>query len=58
MKAIEREILLSFWKVQILHDAAKGPVVGQWILKGLRQRGYDVSPGTIYPLLKRMEQRG
>lgn len=58
MKEIGREILLGFWKAQILHDASKGPVVGQWVLRELRQRGYDVSPGTVYPLLKRMEQRG
>ena len=58
MKEIGREILLGFWKAQILHDASKGPVVGQWVLRELRQRGYEVSPGTVYPLLKRMEQRG
>ena len=58
MKAIQREILLSFWKIHILHHAAKGPVVGQWMLKELRHHGYDVSPGTLYPLLHRMERLG
>jgi len=56
--ALAREILLGFWKVHILHHAASGPVVGQWMLQELRHHGYDVSPGTIYPLLHRMEQRG
>jgi PadR family transcriptional regulator PadR len=58
MGDIEREILLSFWKVHILHHAASEPVTGQWILRELRRHGYEVSPGTLYPLLSRMEKRG
>jgi PadR family transcriptional regulator PadR len=58
LKLITREILLGFWKVHILHHAAEEPVVGQWMLAELRQHGYDISPGTLYPLLKRMERNG
>lgn len=58
MKELEREILLSFWKVHILHHAEKHPVFGQWVIRELRRHGYDVSPGTLYPLLARMEERG
>lgn len=57
-KALFREILLGFWKIHILHHAAEGPVVGQWMLKELRHHGYDVSPGTLYPLLQRLERHG
>jgi DNA-binding PadR family transcriptional regulator len=57
-KVLTREILLGFWKVHILHHAAEEPVVGQWIVKELRRHGYDISPGTLYPLLKRMESHG
>lgn len=57
-KAIQREILLGFWKVHILHHAAAGPVVGQWMIQELRRHGYEVSPGTMYPLLARLEERG
>jgi PadR family transcriptional regulator, regulatory protein PadR len=56
--ALRREILLAFWKVHILHHAAESPVYGQWILEELRRHGYSVSPGTIYPLLKRMHNLG
>ncbi len=55
---IQREILLSFFKVHILHHAAEEPVYGQSIMQELRRHGYEVSPGTIYPVLKRMEARG
>lgn len=57
-KAVTREVLLGFWKVHILHHAAAEPVVGQWILEELRRHGHAVSPGTLYPLLKRMERNG
>ena len=58
IKVAEREILLSFWKVHILHHAGENPVHGQWILNELREHGYEISPGTLYPLLKRMERHG
>jgi DNA-binding PadR family transcriptional regulator len=57
-KDIEREFLLPFWKLHILHHAGEEPVVGQWIMRELRRHGYEVSPGTLYPLLARMEVRG
>jgi DNA-binding PadR family transcriptional regulator len=55
---VTREILLSFWKVHILHHAEEGPIYGQWIAEELRRHGYSISPGTLYPLLKRMEKNG
>jgi PadR family transcriptional regulator, regulatory protein PadR len=57
-KPLQREILLGFWKVHILHHAAEGPLVGQWMLEELWEHGYQVSPGTLYPLLRRMEKTG
>ena len=57
-KLLTREVLLGFWKVHILHHAAEEPVFGQWILTELRRHGYDISPGTLYPLLSRMERNG
>ena len=53
-----REVLLSFWKIHILHHAAEGPLYGQWMMEELRRHGYDISPGTLYPLLRRMEGHG
>ena len=58
LKLLTREILLGFWKVHILHHAAEHPVIGQWVLTELRRHGYDISPGTLYPLLKRLERNG
>jgi len=57
-REVVREFLLSFWKVHILHHAGEEPVVGQWMMRELRRHGYEVSPGTLYPLLARMAERG
>lgn len=58
LKPADREILLAFWKVHILHHAAEGPIYGQGIIAELRRHGYDISPGTLYPLLNRLEKTG
>ncbi len=58
MNGAGREILLSFWKVHILHHAAEAPIHGQWIITELRRHGYEISPGTLYPMLRRMERLG
>ncbi len=58
MDDVHREILQSFWKIHVLHHAAEGPVYGQWMLQELREHGYEVSPGTLFPMLARMEKRG
>jgi DNA-binding PadR family transcriptional regulator len=57
-KEVSREILLAFWKVHILHHASEEPLHGQWMLKELQHHGYEISPGTLYPLLARMERLG
>jgi PadR family transcriptional regulator len=58
MDIASREILLAFWKVHILHHAGGEAIHGQWVLTELRRHGYEISPGTLYPLLNRMERHG
>src|SRR5262249_8520770 len=58
MRGLAREVLLSFWKVHILHHASEEPLHGQWMLTELREHGYEGSRGTLYPLLQRMERLG
>jgi PadR family transcriptional regulator, regulatory protein PadR len=53
-----REFLLTFWKIHILHHAEEQGIYGQWMLEELRRHGYHLSPGTLYPVLARMAQRG
>jgi PadR family transcriptional regulator PadR len=58
MNKVDREILLSFWKVHILHHAGEEPIHAQWIIDELRRHGYEISPGTLYPLLQRLVRHG
>jgi PadR family transcriptional regulator, regulatory protein PadR len=55
---VHREILLAFWKIHILHHASEHPIYGQWMLQELRRHDFDLSPGTLYPLLERMAKQG
>ena len=56
---VAREFLLAFWKIHILHHAAdQRGVYGQWMLEELQHHGYRLSPGTLYPILARMAERG
>jgi DNA-binding PadR family transcriptional regulator len=54
----DREIRLALWKLHILHHASRGPVYGLWLLEELAEHGYRPSPGTLYPILARMERNG
>jgi len=53
-----RDLLAGFVRVHILHHAAEGPVYGQWIIEELARHGYRLSPGTLYPVLRAMEEKG
>ena len=55
---IIRECLLAFWKIHILHHAGEQGIYGQWMLEELHEHGYRLSPGTLYPMLARMAERG
>lgn len=56
--AADREIRLGIWKIHILHHAGVREVWGKWLLEELAAHGHDLSPGTLYPALARMEANG
>ena len=45
-------------RLHILHHAAQKLVYGSWVIKELRSYGYGISPGTLYPMLQRLERKG
>ncbi len=53
-----REFLRGAVQIHILHHAAEGEVYGAWMAEELARHGYEISPGTLYPTLHRMEDRG
>lgn len=55
---MENEFFSGFIRLHILHHAAEAPIFGFGILEELGRHGYKLSPGTLYPILHRMEERG
>ncbi|MGL4913049.1 MAG: PadR family transcriptional regulator [Romboutsia sp.] len=53
---ILRKIFLGFIHIHILHHAKKEPFYGSWMIYELKEHGYSVSPGTLYPILKSLEE--
>jgi DNA-binding PadR family transcriptional regulator len=58
LSSADREIRLGIWKIHILHHAASRDVWGRWLLEELSEHGHELSPGTLYPALLRMEKNG
>lgn len=55
---ILRKLFLGFIQVHILGHGAKGEFYGSWLIEHLKEHGYNMSPGTIYPILHKMEGEG
>lgn len=53
-----REFKRAAVRLHILHHAAADEVHGAWLTQELKQHGYQVSPGTLYPTLHRLEADG
>jgi len=55
---VDREFFLGFIKIHILYHASKEPIFGIEIAEELARHGYSISPGTLYPVLHRLEKEG
>jgi PadR family transcriptional regulator, regulatory protein PadR len=56
MDPMLRTFFLGFIKIHILHHASREPVYGLWLIEELQRHGYDMSPGTLYPLLHSLQE--
>ncbi|MCG6143610.1 PadR family transcriptional regulator [Leptospira bandrabouensis] len=52
------EFFSSFIKIHILHHCEKEEIYGVWMMEELKEHGYKISPGSLYPLLKNLEEKG
>ena len=53
-----QDLLAGLIRLHVLHHAAEGEIFGQWMIEELARHGYRISPGTLYPMLHGMEQKG
>ena len=54
----DQHLYAGLIRLHILHHAAAEPIFGLGIIEELRRHGYDLSPGTLYPMLHGLERRG
>lgn len=55
---ILRKLFLGFIEIHILYHAKKKPFYGSWMMEELKHHGYDISPGTLYPILHTLCREG
>ena len=56
--SVDRDLYSGMMRLHVLHHAAQGPVFGLGMVEELARHGYRISPGTLYPLLHRLEKKG
>ena len=53
-----QKLLSGLIRLHVLHHAARESIYGNWMIGELARHGYQVSAGTLYPLLHGMERDG
>ena len=56
--AATRELYSGLIRIHVLYHACKGPIFGLEMIEELFRHGYKLSPGTLYPMLHSLEQKG
>ncbi len=56
--SLPRDLFLGFVKLHILYHAGCEPVYGLWLIEELARHGYELSAGTLYPMLHSLEEHG
>ncbi len=56
--AADRDLYSGLIRLHVLHHAAKAPIFGLGMIEELARHGYQISPGSLYPLLHGLEQKG
>ncbi|WP_121388772.1 PadR family transcriptional regulator [Actinokineospora cianjurensis] len=55
---VVREFANGALRLRVLRYASNEEVHGAWLTEELAARGHRVSPGTLYPLLHRLQEAG
>jgi DNA-binding PadR family transcriptional regulator len=53
----DRNFYSGLIKLHVLHHASKEEVFGLGLMQELRRHGYAIGPGTLYPLLHKLETK-
>lgn len=55
---LTRTFFGGFVRLHVLYHAVREPVFGMEMMDELRRHGYEVGPGTLYPMLHQLEAAG
>jgi len=55
---IDKDLFSGMVRLHILHHADEGPIFGLAIIEELGRHGYQISAGTMYPILHGLESKG
>jgi PadR family transcriptional regulator PadR len=58
MADIVRDVFVAFVRVHLLHHASEQPIYGLEMIEELARHGYRLSPGTLYPIFRSLEDAG
>src|SRR5688500_17083733 len=56
--SVLKHLFTGFVRLHILYHADKQPVCGVELMEELRHHGYEIGPGTLYPVLHNLEESG
>ena len=54
----DQDLYSGLVPLHVLHHASAGMIFGLGMIRELRRHGYRVGPGTLYPMLHRMQAKG
>ena len=55
---VDREFIRGFTKLYALWRGSQKDAYGMAILKEMRASGFELSPGTVYPTLAKLQREG
>lgn len=58
MSRSHQDLYSGLIRLHILHHAAEEGIFGLGMIEELARHGYRLSPGTLYPVLHRLEEKG
>lgn len=54
----DQDLYSGLIRLHVLHHASKEKVFGLGMIHELRRHGYQIGPGTLYPLLHGLQTKG
>ena len=58
MSSNDKALYSGFIRLHVLHHALAEPICGSWMIEELHEHGYQISPGTLYPMLHGLAREG